>query len=119
MPRPTLSRLGRRAAAVLAAVALSATAASAATAALFGRVPGGARNVHALWLGQADNYVVVRGDGGTDLDCYLYDDAGRLVSSDTDDTDVCVLPAPTVGAHRLAIRNLGSVSNYYAIWTEN
>ena len=119
MPRPTLSRFGRRAAAALAAVALSATAATAATTALFGRVPGGARNVHALWLGQADNYVVVGGDGGTDLDCYLYDDAGRLVSSDTDDTDVCVLPAPTVGAHRLAIRNLGSVSNYYAIWTEN
>jgi hypothetical protein len=119
MSRTIFSRIGRRAAVVLTAIALSAAAASAASTALFDRISGGARNVHSLWLGAYDNFVVVRGDGSTDLDCFLYDAAGRLVSSDTDATDVCVLPAPTVGVHRLAIRNLGSVSNYYAIWTEN
>lgn len=119
MIRSILSRISRRGAIVVAAVALSTTVASASAVALFGTVAGGGRNVHALWVGESDNFVVVRGNGSTDLDCYLYDDAGRLVSSDTDGTDFCVLAAPGVGVHRVAIRNLGSWSNAYAIWTEN
>jgi hypothetical protein len=119
MSRAIFSRLGRRAALVLAAVALSATAATAAGTTIYDRVARGARNVHSLWLGAYDNYLIVQGDGDTDLDCWLYDADGRLVSSDTGATDLCVLPAPTVGAHRLEIRNLGRVSNYYAIWAEN
>ena len=130
-------RTGRRAALVIAAVTLGActdpssifdpssgsttpstnTPPSSTTGR--GRVLAGARNVHTLSIGPADNYVIVQGDGDTDLDCYLYDGAGRLVSSDTDLTDVCVLPAPGVGTHRLVIENLGSVYNDYTIWFEN
>jgi hypothetical protein len=119
MSRTIFARVSRRAAVVFAAIALSATAATAASTAIYDRISGGSRNVHSLWLGNYDNYVIVDGDGGTDLDCWLYDDRDRLVSSDTDGTDTCVLPAPTFGTHRLVIRNFGRVTNYYAIWTEN
>jgi hypothetical protein len=116
---PGFPRVGRRAVIAFTAVALSASVAGASTTTLFGRVFGGSRNVHSLWVSGSDNFVMVRGDGDTDLDCWLYDSAGRLVSSDTDSTDFCVLPAPGVGTHRVAIRNLGRVYNDYAIWTEN
>ena len=119
MSRTIFARLSRRAAVVFAAIALSATAATAAPTAIYDPIACGSRNVHSLWLGTYDRYVIVQGDGDTDLDCWLYDANGRLISSDTDATDTCVLPAPTFGTHRLVIRNLGRVTNYYAIWTEN
>lgn len=63
--------------------------------------------------------VEVRGDGDTDLDCFLYDENDNLIDSDTDYTDVCVLtfrPRWT-GPFRLEVRNLGSVWNEYSIVT--
>ncbi len=59
--------------------------------------------------------VRVRGDGDTDLDCYVYDQNGNLVDSDTDTTDYCILRwAPQwTGPFALRIRNLGSVWNAY------
>jgi hypothetical protein len=129
-----LTRIGRRA--VLAAASLTVVACTEPVApnpapssgsgptappsntVVQGRILAGGRNVHSLMIGMYDNYVIVEGDGDTDLDCWLYDSAGRLVSSDTDFTDICVLPSPGLGAHQLVIRNLGSVYNDYAIWTE-
>jgi hypothetical protein len=35
--------------------------------------------------------VVVEGDYDTDLDCWLYDENGNIVDSDTDNTDICIL----------------------------
>lgn len=57
--------------------------------------------------------IDVRGDGDTDLDCWLYDDNGNLIDSDTDYTDWCILevvPAWT-GRFRVQVSNLGSVWN--------
>ncbi|PQJ26936.1 hypothetical protein BSZ35_18605 [Salinibacter sp. 10B] len=59
--------------------------------------------------------VRVRGDGDTDLDCYVYDHNGNLIDSDTDYTDYCILrwtPRYT-GSFRLYVRNLGSIWNGY------
>lgn len=57
--------------------------------------------------------VEVVGDGDTDLDCWVYDEGGNLIVSDTDYTDHCVLiwtPART-GAFEIWVKNLGSVWN--------
>ena len=57
--------------------------------------------------------VDVRGDGDTDLDCWLYDDNGNLIDSDTDYTDWCILEVNPLwtGAFRIQVVNLGSVWN--------
>jgi hypothetical protein len=118
MIRSTFSRIGRRVAIGLVALTLSGTAATAAGTSVFGRIFPGQRNVHSIYVGSYDNFVVVRGSG-TDIDCWLYDSDGDLVSSDTDDTSICVLPAPGVGVHRVSIRNLGQRSTYYTVRAEN
>jgi hypothetical protein len=61
--------------------------------------------------------VVVRGDGDTDLDLYVYDEFGRLIASDTDLTDRCAAvwyPSCT-GTYRIVVVNRGSVYNQYEI----
>lgn len=63
--------------------------------------------------------IRVMGDGDTDLDCSVYDSSGRLVASDNDYTDYCVLdfyPRST-NQHRLTIRNWGDVYNRYQLIT--
>lgn len=120
MTRSIFSRISRSMRiAVLAIAAVGFTAGSARAAAAFfsGRVWAYSTNRHDLFVGLTDNHVVVRGDGDTDLDCWLYDYDGRLVSSDTDGTDVCVLASPGFGMHRVVIRNLGSVYNDYVVGT--
>lgn len=59
--------------------------------------------------------VAVSGDGDTDLDLFVYDEAGELVASDTDLSDQCIVawvPAKTQ-RYRIVIRNLGDVYNAY------
>ena len=63
--------------------------------------------------------VIVDGDGDTDLDCYIYDENGNLIDSDTDTTDYCILgwtPAWT-GGFRLRIRDYSNngLTNSYVI----
>ncbi len=63
--------------------------------------------------------VLVSGDGDTDLDLYIYDENGNLIDSDTDRTDTCYCswtPRWT-GVFIIKIKNLGSVRNYYTMWT--
>ncbi|MEO0481218.1 MAG: hypothetical protein AAF196_17250 [Planctomycetota bacterium] len=63
--------------------------------------------------------VVVDGDGDTDLDLYIFDENGNLITSDTDLTDYCVCswtPRWT-GTFRIEIRNLGGVYNEYTLTT--
>ena len=63
--------------------------------------------------------VVVSGDGDTDLDLYVYDENGNLITSDTDYTDDCYVrfyPRWT-GRFRIKIVNRGGVYNDYAIVT--
>ncbi len=57
--------------------------------------------------------IRVNGDGDTDLDCWVYDQNGRVVARDVDDTDFCVLDwyPRTTSTHRLVIKNWDDV--YY------
>ena len=61
--------------------------------------------------------IIIEGDGDTDLDFRIYDENGRLLASDLDDTDWCNLsirPRWTQDI-RIEIRNLGDVYNRYTI----
>lgn len=63
--------------------------------------------------------VVVIGDGDNDLDLYIYDASGNLITSDTDYTDQCVcrwVPAWT-GSFTIRIVNRGAIYSNYAIAT--
>ncbi len=61
----------------------------------------------------------VVGDGDTDLDCFVYDEYGTLIVSDTDYTDHCVLiwtPSRTE-AYSVVVKNLGGVWNGIVVTT--
>jgi hypothetical protein len=63
--------------------------------------------------------VLVSGDGDTDLDLYIYDSNGNLITSDTDFTDdcyVCWVPAWT-GRFVIRVINRGLVYNNYLLVT--
>lgn len=64
-------------------------------------------------------YVLVSGDGDTDLDLYVYDENGNLIDSDTDRSDDCVASFTPrwTGAFKIRIKNLGSVYNNYILVT--
>jgi hypothetical protein len=120
MSRSILARISRHsriALLSLAALGASAGVARAAATVFSGRVWSHSTNQHFIYVGWSDLHVVVRGDGDTDLDCWLYGPDGELVSSDTDDTDVCVLRSPGIGVHRVVIRNYGGVYNDYIFGT--
>lgn len=63
--------------------------------------------------------VVLRGDGDTDLDLFIYDENGNLIDSDTDGTDVCICEwTPRwKGPFEIRVVNLGLVWNQYQICT--
>lgn len=96
-----------------------------------GGAVGGPRHSRDTVLGkETDSYVIVfegkepanvtvRGDGSTDLDCYVTDSGGHEVVKDDDDTDTCLLqwtPAWT-GKFKIRIVNRGSVPNEYRVNT--
>lgn len=63
--------------------------------------------------------VIVIGDGDTDLDLYIYDIYGNLVTKDTDFSDDCVctwIPRRTA-TYRIKIVNRGLVYNNYVLRT--
>lgn len=63
--------------------------------------------------------ILVSGDGDTDLDLYVYDSNGNLISSDTDYSDDCYVrwvPAWT-GRYTIRIVNRGPVYNRFVILT--
>ena len=66
-----------------------------------------------------DVTVTVRGDGDTDLDCFVEDNRGHLVAIDDDGTDMCILEwNPDYSqTYTVTIRNLGGVTNRYQILT--
>jgi hypothetical protein len=80
--------------------------------------------------GQTDEYVVrfwggetaavyVSGDGDTDLDLYIYDASGKLVTSDIDYSDecVCIWKPRSTASYKVRIKNRGDVYNAYTIVT--
>ena len=69
--------------------------------------------------GGEDAYVVVSGDGDSDLDLYVYDQNGNLITFDRDGTDDCVVSfVPNwTGPFFIQVKNLGGVYNNYVIAT--
>lgn len=59
----------------------------------------------------------VEGDGDTDLDCFVVDSRGRVLGSDTDSTDYCVVTWYQYTGQRVSVRieNLGRVYNQYEL----
>src|SRR6185436_6686577 len=63
--------------------------------------------------------ILVKGDGDTDLDCFLKDENGNTVARDVDSTDTCLIQMTPkwTGQFRVEVRNNGSVYNRYTIRT--
>lgn len=61
--------------------------------------------------------VVVSGDGDTDLDLYIYDEYGNLITKDIDYSDdcVCVWNPRWTGEFTIKIVNRGDVYNRYVM----
>ena len=61
--------------------------------------------------------IVVDGDGDSDLDIVLRDENGRVIDSDLDYTDFCVVTVTPrwSGPFELEIRNLGRRANLYEL----
>lgn len=64
-------------------------------------------------------WVLLRGDGDTDLDPKVYDMHGNLLASDLGITDRGVLEfiPPRSGIYRIEVENLGDVWNAYDLVT--
>lgn len=74
-------------------------------------------DTYRVWANAGDRVtVMVRGDGDTDVDLYVFGGSG-LIASDTDSTDQCVVVfrALTSGYFEIRIKNLGSVYNHYTV----
>lgn len=63
--------------------------------------------------------VAIVGNGSTDLDIYVYDNQGRLVTRAIGLTDIEVVRffVPVTATYRVVIVNLGNVSNRYGLGT--
>lgn len=63
--------------------------------------------------------VAVVGDGDTDLDLYIYDESGNLITSDTDYSDQCLVEFTPrwTGVFRVRVVNNGYVYNNYVLLT--
>jgi hypothetical protein len=99
-------------------------------AAVAGRIGGPQRHLDSVNARSNDWYripfhgneqatIVISGDGSTDLDCWVYDENGNQVDSDTDSTDKCWLtwtPAWS-GVFKVKISNFGYISNVYVMQT--
>lgn len=95
-----------------------------------GRVNGPSKTVERVLAHSTDTYcikfyagstaeVFVSGDGDTDLDVYVYDANGNLITKDDDYTDDCYvafIPYYTT-VFTIKIVNRGSVYNQYTMWT--
>jgi len=63
--------------------------------------------------------ILLRGDGDTDLDLYVFDSSGHLIAQDADYTDRCYVswvPAWT-GRYTVKVVNRGPIVNYYRMLT--
>jgi len=111
-----LSTLALAEVAMTTAYADSVGGASSATRVIAGR------DTHTFtrsFYGGETARVIVRGDGDSDLDLFIYDEFGNLVAKDDDDTDYCVctwVPRRT-GRFTIRVVNVGRAANLYCITT--
>ena len=107
--------------AVLASLTVATESAVAAAAGEFyrvDRVQARETDVWRVWVpAGALVDVTVIGDGDTDLDLHVYSPSGRLLASDTDDTDICLADfrMPQSGYLEIRIKNWGRVYNEYEV----
>jgi hypothetical protein len=117
----------KRAISALAAAAFLASNLSIAHA---GTVGGSTRTVEQVKANITDVYnlsfiagqeaiVDVKGDGDTDLDLYIYDSSGNLITKDEDYTDHCVArwTPKWTGKFTIKVKNRGGVPNDYVMTT--
>lgn len=79
--------------------------------------PGAAVTYRAEFQAGQEIFLMVNGDGSTDLDLWVHDENGNLIASDTDLTDQCIAhwtPAWT-GTFTIRVENLGDSENAYAM----
>ena len=83
---------------------------------LYGQVAAASRREHTVeFRGGEPAVIYVSGDGDSDLDLFVYDEAGQLVASATGPRDECVVrwQPERQGRFRVEVRNLGGASNWY------
>jgi hypothetical protein len=86
----------------------------------FDRVEGGYKDTWKLnFRGGELARVAVIGDGDTDLDLYIYDEYGNLITKDDDYTDNCIVEfwPKWAGTFSAVIVNRGRVYNAYMLMT--
>jgi hypothetical protein len=118
--------LKKKVAITLACLAIGITSANLAAQRIGGeanftaRVNANDTNVYYMgFYAGTDATVRVDGDNDTDLDLYVYDEYGRLVGSDTDELDLCIVtwrPSRS-GVYRIEVKNLGDVYNRFSFRT--
>lgn len=61
--------------------------------------------------------ILIKGDGDTDLDLYLYDENGNLIEKDDDNSDTCLVSFTPkwTGTFKIIVKNHGSVYNNYIL----
>jgi hypothetical protein len=82
---------------------------------LYGQVAAASRREHTVeFRGGEPAVIYVSGDGDSDLDLFVYDEAGQLVASATGPRDECVVrwQPERQGRFRVEVRNLGGASNW-------
>ena len=102
---------------LVASLVLSVSSASAATLRYDSVAARGTDSWTFTLCAGVTHEIIVRGDGDTDLDFYLYDGNGNLIDSDEDGTDYCVLRVSPrwSGKFTLVVRNHGRVCNNYRL----
>ena len=72
-----------------------------------------------VFRGNSPAFVSVVGDGDTDLDCFVTDEDGNLIASDTNPTDRCSMAWTPVwtGPFTIRVKNLGDSPNLYHLTT--
>ena len=102
----------------LAAAASMGLASAAQASEQSYRIDANSQSTIDLSVCSASVYLQANGDGDTDLDFWLYDNAGNLVHSDTDSTDITFFTISNGSAgsgrclpYQLKVQNFGDVYN--------
>jgi hypothetical protein len=79
----------------------------------------GSVTYHEQFYGNSTAVVSISGDGHTDLDIFVYDLSGRLITQGIGLTDRETVSwyVPVTGTYRIVVRNLGATYNHYGLAT--
>ncbi|WP_147393930.1 MULTISPECIES: hypothetical protein [Alcanivorax] len=84
------------------------------------RVYAGTTDVYDItFTGGRQAEILIRGDGDTDLDLFVFDENGNAICSDTmrDDRPYCAWNPRWTGEFQVQVKNLGPVYNNYVLLT--